>query len=229
MMQLAQVDSLARILKQENRMLKGLIGKKIGMTQIFDGDGRAVPVTLIEAGPCFVSQIKTIAEDGYNAVQLAFDEVKPKKLSKAELGHLKTNNLPPVRTLREFRTNKLDGINAGDEVNASVFEVGELVDVIGTSKGKGFAGAMKRWGFSGGPITHGQSDRQRSPGSSGSGTTPGRVFKGKRRPGRMGNVRVTSSHIRVALVDPERNLIAVQGSVPGAKGGTVMIKAARKQ
>jgi large subunit ribosomal protein L3 len=229
MMQLAQADSLARILKQENRMLKGLIGKKIGMTQIFDGDGRAVPVTLIEAGPCFVSQIKTLANDGYNAIQLAFDEVKPKRLSKAELGHLKTNNLPPVRTLREFRTNKLEGINAGDEVNASVFEVGDFVDVIGTSKGKGFAGAMKRWGFGGGPITHGQSDRQRSPGSSGSGTTPGRVFKGKKRPGRMGNERVTSSHIRVALVDPERNLIGVQGSVPGAKGGTVMIKAARKQ
>ena len=210
-------------------MLKGLIGKKIGMTQIFDGDGRAVPVTLIEAGPCFVSQVKTAAQDGYNAVQLAFDEVKPKRLSKAELGHLKTNNLPPVRTLREFRTNKLDGINAGDEVTASVFEVGEFVDVIGTSKGKGFAGAMKRWGFGGGPMTHGQSDRQRSPGSSGSGTTPGRVYKGKRRPGRMGNVRVTSSHIRVALVDTERNLIGVQGSVPGAKGGTVMIKAVRKQ
>ena len=210
-------------------MLKGLIGKKIGMTQIFDGDGRAVPVTLIEAGPCFVSQIKTLANDGYNAIQLAFDEVKPKRLSKAELGHLKTNNLPPVRTLREFRTNKLEGINAGDEVNASVFEVGDFVDVIGTSKGKGFAGSMKRWGFGGGPITHGQSDRQRSPGSSGSGTTPGRVFKGKKRPGRMGNERVTSSHIRVALVDPERNLIGVQGSVPGAKGGTVMIKAARKQ
>ena len=210
-------------------MLKGLIGKKIGMTQIFDGDGRAVPVTLIEAGPCFVSQIKTVAQDGYNAVQLAFDEVKPKRLSKAELGHLKTNNLPPVRTLREFRTKKLDGINAGDEVNASVFDVGEFVDVIGTSKGKGFAGAMKRWGFSGGPATHGQSDRQRAPGSSGSGTTPGRVYKGKRRPGRMGNVRVTSSHIRVALVDTERNLIGVQGSVPGAKGGTVMIKAVRKQ
>lgn len=210
-------------------MLKGLIGKKIGMTQIFDGDGRAVPVTLIEAGPCFVSQIKTVAQDGYNAVQLAFDEVKPKRLSKAELGHLKTNNLPPVRTLREFRTNKLEGINAGDEVTASVFEVGEFVDVIGTSKGKGFAGAMKRWGFAGGPMTHGQSDRQRSPGSSGSGTTPGRVYKGKRRPGRMGNDRVTSSHIRVALVDTERNLIGVQGSVPGAKGGTVMIKAVRKQ
>ena len=210
-------------------MIKGLIGKKIGMTQIFDGDGRAVPVTLIEAGPCFVSQVKTVANDGYNAVQLAFDEVKPKRLSKAELGHLKTNKLPPVRTLREFRTNKLDGINAGDEINASVFEVGEFVDVIGTSKGKGFAGAMKRWGFSGGPMTHGQSDRQRSPGSSGSGTTPGRVFKGKKRPGRMGNVRVTSSHIRVALVDSERNLIGVQGSVPGAKGGTVVLKAARKQ
>ena len=210
-------------------MIKGLIGKKIGMTQIFDGDGRAVPVTLIEAGPCFVSQVKTVANDGYNAVQLAFDEVKPKRLSKAELCHLKTNNLPPVRTLREFRTNKLDGINAGDEINASVFEVGEFVDVIGTSKGKGFAGAMKRWGFGGGPMTHGQSDRQRSPGSSGSGTTPGRVFKGKKRPGRMGNVRVTSSHIRVALVDSERNLIGVQGSVPGAKGGTVVLKAARKQ
>lgn len=130
-------------------MLKGLIGKKIGMTQIFDGDGRAVPVTLIEAGPCFVSQVKTVENDGYNAVQLAFDEVKPKRLSKAELGHLKTNKLPPVRTLREFRTNKLDGINAGDELDASVFEVGDFVDVIGTSKGKGFAGAMKRWGFGG--------------------------------------------------------------------------------
>lgn len=210
-------------------MLKGLIGKKIGMTQIFDADGRAVPVTLIEAGPCFVSQVKTVANDGYNAVQLAFDEVKPKRLSKAELGHLKTNNLPPVRTLREFRTNKLEDINAGDELNASVFEVGEYVDVIGTSKGKGFAGAMKRWNFRGGSITHGQSDRQRSPGSSGSGTTPGRVFKGKKRPGRMGNERVTSSHIRVALVDPERNLIGVHGSVPGAKGGTVVIKVARKQ
>ncbi len=210
-------------------MLKGLIGKKIGMTQIFDGDGRAVPITLIEAGPCFVSQVKTVENDGYNAIQLAFDEVKPKKLSKAELGHLKTNNLPPVRTLREFRTNKLDGINAGDKVSASVFEVGEFVDVIGTSKGKGFAGAMKRWGFRGGPQTHGQSDRQRSPGSSGSGTTPGRVFKGKKRAGRMGNVQVTSSHIRVALVDADRNLIGVQGSVPGAKGGTIMIKAARKQ
>ncbi len=210
-------------------MLKGLIGRKIGMTQIFDESGRAIPVTLLEAGPCFVSQVKNAETDGYSAVQLAFGEVKPKRLSKAELGHLKTNNLPPVRVLREFRTKKLEDINPGDELKASVFATGEYVDVIGTSKGKGFAGAMKRHGFHGGPKSHGQSDRQRSPGSSGSGTTPGRVYKGKRRPGHMGDVQVTSSHIRIAMVDPERNLIAVQGSVPGAKGGTVVIKEARKQ
>ena len=210
-------------------MLKGLIGRKIGMTQIFDESGRAIPVTLLEAGPCFVSQIKSAETDGYSAVQLAFGETKPKRLSKAELGHLKTNNLPPVRVLREFRTKKIEDVNPGDELKASVFAAGEYVDVIGTSKGKGFAGAMKRHGFHGGPATHGQSDRQRSPGSSGSGTTPGRVYKGKRRPGHMGDVQVTSSHIRVAMVDPERNLIAVQGSVPGAKGGTVVIKEARKQ
>ena len=210
-------------------MLKGLIGRKIGMTQIFDESGRAIPVTLLEAGPCFVSQVKEVETDGYSAVQLAFGEVKPKRLSKAQLGHLKTNNLPPVRVLREFRTKKIEDINPGDELNASVFAAGEYVDVVGTSKGKGFAGAMKRHGFHGGPATHGQSDRQRSPGSSGSGTTPGRVYKGKRRPGHMGNVQVTSSHIRIAMVDPERNLIAVQGSVPGAKGGTVVIKEARKQ
>lgn len=210
-------------------MLKGLIGRKIGMTQIFDESGRAIPVTLLEAGPCFVSQIKNAETDGYSAVQLAFGETKPKRLSKAELGHLKTNNLPPVRVLREFRTKKIEDVNPGDELKASVFAAGEYVDVIGTSKGKGFAGAMKRHGFHGGPATHGQSDRQRSPGSSGSGTTPGRVYKGKRRPGHMGDVQVTSSHIRIAMVDPERNLIAVQGSVPGAKGGTVVIKEARKQ
>jgi len=144
-------------------MLKGLIGRKIGMTQIFDESGRAIPVTLLEAGPCFVSQIKNTETDGYSAVQLAFGEVKPKRLSKAQLGHLKTNNLPPVRVLREFRTKKLDDINPGDELKASVFAAGEYVDVIGTSKGKGFAGAVKRYGFSGGPKTHGQSDRQRDP------------------------------------------------------------------
>ncbi len=210
-------------------MFKGLIGRKIGMTQIFDGDGAAIPVTLLEAGPCFVSQVKTADTDGYNAVQLAFGEVKPKRISKAEIGHLKTNDLPPVRTLREFRTKNPAELKAGEVLKASVFAEGEHVDVVGISKGKGFAGVMKRHGFAGGPRTHGQSDRQRSPGSSASGTTPGRVFKGKRGPGRMGNAQVTSSHIRVALVDPDRNLIGVAGSVPGPKGGTVIIKEARKQ
>ena len=210
-------------------MLKGLIGRKIGMTQIFDENGAAVPVTLLEAGPCFVSQVKSAETDGYNAVQLAFGEAKPKRLTKAHLGHLKANNLPPVRVLREFRIKKLDGISAGDKLDASVFAEGEHVDVVGISKGKGFAGAMKRHGFAGGPRTHGQSDRQRSPGSSASTTTPGRVFKGKRGPGHMGDVQVTSSNVLVALVDPERNLIAVHGSVPGPKGGTVIIKEARKQ
>ena len=210
-------------------MFKGLIGRKIGMTQIFDANGAAVPVTLLEAGPCFVSQVKTAETDGYNAVQLAFGEAKPKRLTKAHLGHLKTNNLPPVRVLREFRIKQLDGVSAGDKLDASVFAEGEHVDVIGISKGKGFAGAVKRHGFAGGPRTHGQSDRLRAPGSSGSTTTPGRVFKGKRGPGHMGNVQVTSSNVLVALVDPERNLIAVHGSVPGPKGGTVIIKEARKQ
>ena len=160
-------------------MFKGLIGRKIGMTQIFDVNGAAVPVTLLEAGPCFVSQVKTAETDGYNAVQLAFGEVKPKRLTKAHLGHLKTNDLPPVRVLREFRTKKLDGVSAGDKLDASVFAEGEHVDVVGISKGKGFAGAMKRHGFAGGPRTHGQSDRQRSPGSSASsprcGSSPSRV------------------------------------------------------
>ena len=210
-------------------MFKGLIGRKIGMTQIFDENGAAVPVTLLEAGPCFVSQVKTVATDGYNAVQLAFGEVKPKRVSKAHLGHLEKNKLPPMRVLREFRVKNVEEIQAGDVLNASVFEAGEHVDVIGISKGKGFAGAVKRHGFRGGPRTHGQSDRLRAPGSSSSTTTPGRVFKGKRGPGRMGNESVTSSNIRVVLVDPERNLIAVSGSVPGPKGGTVVIKEARKQ
>lgn len=210
-------------------MFKGLIGRKIGMTQIFDANGAAVPVTLLEAGPCFVSQVKTTETDGYNAVQLAFGEVKPKRLTKAHLGHLKANNLPPVRVLREFRTKKLDGISAGDRLDASVFAEGEHVDVIGISKGKGFAGAMKRHGFAGGPRTHGQSDRQRAPGSRGSGTTPGRVNKGARGPGHMGNERVTTQNLKVVLVDPERNLLGVRGSVPGSKGGILMIKEARKQ
>lgn len=208
-------------------MFKGLIGRKVGMTQIFDDEGVACPVTVIEAGPCYVTQVKTKEKDGYSSVQIGFEEVKPKRLTKGQLGHLERNELPPLRILREFRT-KSPEVAEGDVLNVEVFELGERVDVVGTSKGRGFAGVMKRHHFSGGPITHGQSDRQRSPGSLAAGTTPGRVFKGKKGPGRMGNERVTSSNVRVMLVDPERNLIAVDGSVPGPKGGIVIIKAARK-
>ncbi len=209
-------------------MLKGLIGKKIGMTQIFDDNGVAIPVTVIEAGPCYVTQVRTPEKDGYNAVQLGFREVKTKRLTGGQLGHLKRNTLPPLRILREFRV-KNPELNEGDQVTVSVFAVGEKVDVVGTSKGKGFQGGMKRYHFRGGPKTHGQSDRQRSPGSRSSGTTPGRVYKGARGPGHMGNDRVTAQGLKVVLVDAERNLIGVRGSVPGAKGGLVLIKEARKQ
>jgi large subunit ribosomal protein L3 len=208
-------------------MFKGLIGRKVGMTQIFDDNGIAQPVTVIEAGPCYVTQIKTKDKDGYSSVQLGFEEVKPKRLTRGQLGHLERNNLPPLRILREFRT-KSPNVAEGDRLGVEVFEAGERVDVVGTSKGRGFAGVVKRHGFGGGLKTHGQSDRHRAPGSMGAGSTPGRIFKGKKNPGRMGNERVTSSNVRVVLVDPERNLIAVDGSVPGPKGGMVVIKAARK-
>jgi len=209
-------------------MFKGLIGRKIGMTQVFDDDGAALPVTLIEAGPCYVTQIKTEENDGYASVQLGFSEVKPKRLTRGQLGHLERNDLPPLKVLREFDSSAPD-VSEGDMLKADVFEKDERVDIVGTSKGRGFAGVVKRWGFAGGPKTHGQSDRLRAPGSLGSGTTPGRVWKGKKGPGRMGNVRVTSSNVRVVLVDAERNLIAVDGSVPGPKGGLVVIKLVRKQ
>jgi large subunit ribosomal protein L3 len=209
-------------------MFKGLIGRKVGMTQVFDEEGIAFPVTLIEAGPCYVTQVKTDDSDGYSSVQIGFEEVKPKRLTRGQLGHLKRNDLPPLKVLREFRTSS-PGVSEGDKLNVDLFQKDERVDVVGTSKGRGFAGVVKRYHFAGGPKTHGQSDRWRAPGSLGSGTTPGRVWKGKRGPGRMGNDRVTSSNVRVVLVDPERNLIAVDGSVPGPKGGMVVIKSARKE
>lgn len=209
-------------------MFKGLIGKKLGMTQVFSDDGNAVPVTIIEAGPCFVTQIRTVAKDGYSAVQIGFEEVKDKKLSGGQLGHLKRNDLPNLRYLREFRTSTPE-VKEGDKVDVGQFEVGKRVDVIGMSKGKGFAGGMKRHNFRGGPKTHGQSDRGRAPGSVGSTTTPGRVFKGKKMAGHMGNARVSSQNVQVVLVDVEKNLIGVNGSVPGPRGGLVVIKDARKQ
>jgi len=209
-------------------MLKGLIGKKIGMTQIFDESGAALPVTLIEAGPCYVTQVRLPEKEGYVAVQLGFQETKPKRLTSGELGHLKKNELPPLRFLREFRIKDTE-YKVGDKVTVEVFGVGERVDVVGTSKGKGFAGVVKRYHFAGGPKTHGASDRLRAPGSNSSGTTPGRVYKGSRRPGHLGHERVTAQGLKVVLVDAERNLLGVTGAVPGSKGGLVVVQEARKQ
>lgn len=207
--------------------MKAILGRKVGMTQLFNEDGEAIPVTVIEAGPCYVAQVKTPERDGYSAVQLGFDEVKPQRLSGGERGHLERNDLPALRHLRELRVREID-VEEGQRILADVFEVGDWVDVVGVSKGRGFAGVVKRHGFSGGPKTHGQSDRHRAPGSIGACATPGRVWKGLRMAGRMGNASVTAQSQRVEVVDPERNLLAVRGGVPGAHGGLVMIKQARK-
>jgi large subunit ribosomal protein L3 len=210
-------------------MLKGLIGKKIGMTQIFDEQGVAHAVTLIEAGPCYVTQVRAPEKEGYASVQLGFGELNPKRLTKGQLGHLKANEIPPLRFLREFRA-KDHGLKVGDKVTvADAFTVGERVDVVGISKGKGFAGVVKRYHFHGMDATHGTSDRNRAPGSRGAGTTPGRVYKGARSSGHMGVDRVTAQNIKVVMVDAERNLIAINGAVPGGKGSLVMIKESRKQ
>jgi large subunit ribosomal protein L3 len=199
------------------------------MTQIFDESGAVQPVTLIEAGPCYVTQIRKEARDGYSAIQLGFGEAKPRRLTGGQLGHLKRSKLPSLRYLREFRVREAGSLKDGDKLTVEVFTVGDRVDVVGTSKGRGFQGGVKRYGFRGGPKTHGQSDRQRAPGSHGATSTPGRVFKGSRGPGHMGNHRVTSQNLRVEFVDQERNLLGVRGSVPGPRGGLVVVKEARKQ
>jgi large subunit ribosomal protein L3 len=261
-------------------MLSGLLGRKVGMTQVFDPNGTAIPVTVIEAGPCVVTQIKTVAQDGYEAVQLGFEQAYLRTATRPELGHLghklpllkaqrkrlqenqqkdkkssaegeeKTEEKPdkqivklqkvqenrqrrpgpelgPFKVLREVGLQagaSTEGLELGKSFDASLFQVGESVDVVGTSKGKGFQGGVKRHGFAGGPKTHGQSDRHRAPGSIGSGTTPGRVLKGTRMAGHMGSDRVTLKKLQVIQADPERNLILVKGSVPGANGGLLMIK-----
>lgn len=202
--------------------MKGLLGKKVGMTQLIEKSGHVSAITLIEAGPCFVTQVKTAENEGYDAVQLGFGETNPKRLAAGEKGHLKATNTPPVRHLREFRV-KAD-LKPGDKLTADVFAIGDHVDIVGISKGKGFQGAIKRYHFNRQPKTHGASDRTRSPGSSAQTTTPGRVYKGKRRPGHMGDVRITSQNIKVVFVDAERNLLGVSGSVPGGKGALVMIR-----
>lgn len=209
--------------------MKNIIGKKVGMTQVFGEDGQITPVTLIEAGPCYVTQKKTKEKDGYTAVQIGFEEVTSKKgLNKPSVNHLKKANVPLLKYLREFRLKNHDNLELGQKIDVSVFEGVSFVDVTGTSKGKGFAGVVKRHHFAGGPKTHGQSDRHRAPGSIGAGTTPGHVFKGMRMPGRMGGERVTVSNLKVVIVDAERNLLAVKGAIPGAKNGLLIIKEARK-
>jgi large subunit ribosomal protein L3 len=203
-------------------MVQGIIGKKIGMGQIFGDDGKAEAVTAIEAGPCVVTQIKTQAKEGYNAAQLGFEESKG--LNSPQKGHLK--KLGQFRHLQEFRLADTKGVKVGDKIDVSLFKEGDLVNITGVSKGKGFAGVVKRYHFAGGPKTHGQSDRHRAPGSIGSTTSPGRVLKGKRMAGHMGNRRVTVRHLQVYKADPERNLLMVRGAVPGAKNGLVLIKKA---
>ena len=209
-------------------MMKGILGKKVGMTQIFDENGVVVPVTIVEAGPCFVTQRKTQDKDGYDAIQLGFHEVKENKVNKPIAGHLKKSGAPAIKYMREFRVSNPDDYEEGQKIDVSVFSVGDKVDVVGTSKGKGFAGVVKRHHFKGGPKTHGQSDRWRAPGSVGAGSTPGRVFKGTRMAGRMGNQRVTVQNVRIALVDPDKNLLGIKGAVPGGKNGLVIISEAAK-
>ena len=209
--------------------MRGILGKKVGMTQLFDESGAVMPVTIIEAGPCYVTQVKTTDIDGYNAVQIGFDETQERKLTGGQLGHLQKAGVPTVRRLRELRYTETPELSPGDVINAEVFEDGDYVDVVGISKGKGFAGAVKRHGFAGGPKTHGQSDRQRATGSRGAGTTPGHTFPGSKAPGQMGNHRVTIQNLKVALVDAERNLLAVMGSVPGSRGSLVLVCEAVKK
>lgn len=204
------------------RPADGLLGTKLGMTQVFGEGGVTIPVTVIQAGPCYVTQIKTAERDGYNAIQLAYGETR--KLTRPERGHLRKAGVPPMRYLREFRVTNPTDYQLGQQLTVSIFRPGEKVDVIGTSKGKGFAGVVKRHGFGGGPRTHGQSDRLRAPGSIGSGTTPGRVLKGLRMAGHMGNERVTIKNLEIVRVDPERNLLLVKGSVPGHIKGLVMVR-----
>ena len=206
-------------------MIQGMIGKKLGMSQIFDDAGLAHPVTVIEVGPCVVTQVKTQENDGYEAVQLGFG--LDSRLNRPERGHRQASGFMS-RTLREVEADNASEFSVGQVIKADTFAEGDLVDVIGTSKGRGFQGGVKRHGFSGGPKTHGQSDRLRAPGSIGSSATPGRVFKGLRMAGRMGNDRVTVQNLKVLRVDVERNLLLVEGSVPGANEGTVIVQRAVK-
>jgi large subunit ribosomal protein L3 len=208
-------------------MVNALIGKKLGMSQLFSPDGEVTPVTVIQVGPCTVTQIKSVASDGYNAVQLGFGEKKPQRTKKPLLGHFKKSGKGPFAVVREVRVDDVGEFELGQEVSADIFQVGELVHVVGKSKGKGFAGTIKRWNFSRGPMSHGGMNK-RAPGSIGCSATPARVVKGKKMPGQMGNRRATVKGLMVVDVRPEENIILIRGAVPGGRNGVVFIKKSGK-
>jgi len=201
----------------------GILGRKLGMTQVYDEEGRVVPVTVVQAGPCPVVDIKTPARDGYSSLKLGFEEAKHHKLNKAELALFEKKGLTPCKVLREFRVSDTSDFEEGQAISVSLFESGEKIDVIGTSKDKGFAGVMKKHGFGGAPATHGVSKTHRKPGSIGGASYPGKVFKGKTMPGRMGNERVTVKNLSVVAVYPDNNLLLIKGAIPGARNSLVQV------
>jgi len=211
-----------------DKQVKGILGTKLGMTQVFDENNRIVPVTVVQAGPCVVTQVRTQESDGYTAVQLAFGAIDPRKVTKPVTGHFAKAGVTPRRHLVELRTVDAGEYEVGQELTAEVFEAGAMVDVVGTTKGKGTAGVMKRHGFKGLSSSHGTQRKHRSPGSIGACATPGRVFKGVRMAGRMGNERVTTQNLTVHRVDADAGLLLIKGAVPGAKGGLVLVKSAVK-
>ena len=208
-------------------MSVGILGTKLGMTQVFDEEGRSIPVTVVQAGPCTITQIKTKQTDGYTAIQLGYQEVKPKALNKPELGHLAKSSAPPLRHLYEYRLDDTSQFELGQAVSADIFSAGQIVDVSGTSIGRGFAGYQKRHNFKRGPMAHG-SKNHRLPGSTGAGTTPGRTFPGKRMAGRLGGTRVTIRKLQVVRVDAERNLLLIKGAVPGKPGALLSVVPAKQ-
>ena len=214
---------------KQAKQITGILGTKLGMTQVFDENNRIVPVTVVQAGPKVVTQVRTPEKDGYTAVQLAFGAIAPRKVNKPERGHFDKAGVTPRRHLVELRTSDAGEYSVGQELTAAVFEAGAVVDVVGTSKGKGTAGVMKRHGFKGLGASHGTQRKHRSPGSIGGCATPGRVFKGLRMAGRMGNARVTTQNLTVHRVDADNGLLLIKGAVPGPRGGLLLVKTSAKK
>ncbi|BAU94912.1 50S ribosomal protein L3 [Corynebacterium suranareeae] len=208
--------------------IKGILGTKLGMTQIFDEENRVIPVTVVEAGPCVVSQIRTVETDGYNAIQIAYGEIDPRKVNQPTAGHFKKAGVTPRRHVTEIRMDDVSGYEVGQDVTVEIFNDIKFVDVTGTTKGKGYAGAMKRHGFAGQGAGHGNQAAHRRVGGIGAAATPGRIFKGKRMAGRMGNDRVTTQNLKVQKIDADANIILIKGAIPGNRGGIVTVKTAVK-